>query len=655
MSLRIRFRGGEFAGKTYAFDDDVDRIVIGRDPERCDVVLPADMTQVGREHMAVRRVLARYRLELNQANPVYLDDKPAYDGQELPEVAHLRLGEEGPRLVLQTLGATNVPPTMMQGRVLPGLHEVVEANVRRARGTRRVVVFTLLGLVALAVALYWVFQSTGKRVAEVSEEQARVRGMLDETSGVLERLAEDHRETTSDLRGRLVDVDERVQSITPDLSGLRDAVAGLGPRMQGLEERVREKAPFLKRVLNAAEPSVYVVLIRDERGVEHAIATAFVVGEGLLASNAHVAEFFDRTSAGGPLDGASLLVRSPGETPHDHAVTGVRIHPGYQVFLDLWEEYRPTGMSPEGRLEAVRPAGAACDVALLEVADPEALAPPLPIAGREPLEALGAGDVVGLVGYPSEQMSLGGVNLRFPKPTTQIAHVTAVTNFFLAATTPEDRLLVQHSLPATGGASGSPILDDQGRVVAVLSAGNMSLSPFGSRSPSAVLVNFAQRADLVRELVDGTADEAQVPRTERWRDGISTLMSLRAAAEKGAHGYLERYLDVVEEDEGKPPRELGDLPGAIDDGDAQRPWDAWHDQTFELPEKGTYVFFAYGVLGQNVNLTVLHETDDTIVFARQDTPDWYAAIRLGADGPIKVRIRVRGPRDAPYVLQVFGF
>jgi hypothetical protein len=586
---------------------------------------------------------------------VLLDGEPAHDGQELPEVAHLQLGEDGPRLVIQTTGATTVPPTIRSGEVAPDLHDVVEANVRRTRGVRTAVVLTLVALVALAGVIFWVVQSTGRKVAAVSEEQARVRGMLDTTTDELEQLADEHRESTSDLHGRLAHVDDRLGAITPDLSGLRDAVAGLGPRMQGLEERVREKAPSLKRWLRQAEPSVYLVMLRDERGVEHALATAFVAGEDVLATNAHVAEFFERVSPGGDLEDASLFVRSPGAQPRDHAVIAVRIHPGYRVFIDLWEEYRPTGMSPEGRLRLLRPAGAACDVALLEVAEGDGLADPLTIASPQALAALGAGDVVGLVGYPSEEMSVGGVNPAHPKPTTQIAHVTAVTNFFLAAAEPEDRLLVQHSLPVTGGASGSPILDDQGRVVGVLSAGNMSLSPFGSRSPSAVLVNFAQRADLVRELVDDTADAAQGPRTEHWRSGISTLMSLKAAAERGALGFLKRYLAVVERDAGAPARELGDWAAVVDTQDPNRQWRNYHDEVFEIPAQGVYVFFAYGVLGQDVNLAVLHETDDAQVFARRDTPDWYAAVRLTADGPAKVRVRVMAPLDAAFVLTAYGF
>jgi hypothetical protein len=605
--------------------------------------------------MALKRVLARYRLVLTQENPVYLDGKRAHDGQELPEVAYVRLGQEGPQLVVQTLGVTTVPPTEHHDVVGPDLHEVVHAAARRSKRTRFAVFVTFALLAVLVGVIVHLATSTGRKVAAVSQEQERVRGVLGATSEELERLATEHREASSDLRDRLTHVDDRLQAITPDLSGLREAVAGLGPRMEGIEERMRSKGPRIKRWLNRAEQSVYLVAVRDERGVEHSLATAFVVEGGQLATNGHVASFFERVSPGGDLEASTMLVRSPGEDPRDHEVQAVRIHPGYQVFLDLWNEYRPTGMSPDGRLHSLRPAGAACDVAVLEVEDPEELADPLPIAGEESLHALDAGDVVGLLGYPTEEMSLGGVNLAHPRPTTQIAHVTAVTNFFLAAAAPEDRLLVQHSLPVTGGASGSPILDENGDVIAVLSAGNMELSPLGSRAPSAVLVNFAQRADLVLEIVEDRADDAQVPRTERWRSGISTLMSLRSAAEKGALGFIKRYLELVERDAGVPHKTLKDWAGAVDTSGPRRSRRVYHDQDFEIPGKGLYVFFAYGVLGQNVDVAVLHETDDAVVLGSANTPDWYAAVRVEVDEATKVRIRVYGTRDAEFRLFAYAF
>ena len=42
MSTRIRFQGGPLAGRVFFFGDESERIVIGRDPDQADVLLPAD-------------------------------------------------------------------------------------------------------------------------------------------------------------------------------------------------------------------------------------------------------------------------------------------------------------------------------------------------------------------------------------------------------------------------------------------------------------------------------------------------------------------------------------------------------------------------------------------------------------------------------------
>lgn len=655
MSLRIHFRGGPLAGRTWDFDDSVERIVIGRDPDRCQVVLPAEMTQVGREHLALTRSLGRYRLVVNRHDPVLLDGKPALDETELPEVAWLRLGREGPELVARTIGATTVPPTAWHEEPPPSdLPHVVKETARRTRGNRVLGALVLAGLVLLGGGGLYLLLRTGRRVTEVSEEQVRVRGILDRREEALDRLAAEYRQTTFAFRERLAEVDDALDRLTPDLSSLREAVAGLGPRMEGVEERVQVLTPRLKEVLSRAWPSVYVVLIRDARGTLHTLATAWVVESGLLATNAHVAEFHSQLGAPA-LAGGTMLVRSPGAEPRDHVVTGVRIHPGYAAFLRLWETYRPTGLSPQGQLHSIRPAGAACDVALLEVSDRDALAAPLVLAPDAVLERLDAGDVVGMVGYPSEEMSLGGVNLARPIPTIQIAHVTAVTNYFLAAADPDEALLVQHALPVTGGASGSPILDEAGEVVAVLSAGNIEVNPLGERAPSAVLVNFAQRSDLVRELLEGRAAAAQGPRSARWEEGIRTLTSLQAAAERGALGFLERYLPVVEQDVGVAPELLEEWTGAVLVPIAGRPWAALEDREVALPGAGQYVFFGWGVLGQDVNLLVLHETDDGVIYGREDSSDWYSAVRITVDAAVTRRVRVIAPRDAEYRLRVYRF
>ena len=85
--------------------------------------------------------------------------------------------------------------------------------------------------------------------------------------------------------------------------------------------------------------------------------------------------------------------------------------------------------------------------------------------------------------------------------TSQVGIVTSVRTFFLTAEGGPPQL-IEHSLPSAGGASGSPIFDAHGQVIALLSGGNNIASKDG-RIPNAALVNFAQRVDILRELIDG--------------------------------------------------------------------------------------------------------------------------------------------------------
>jgi hypothetical protein len=268
-------------------------------------------------------------------------------------------------------------------------------------------------------------------------------------------------------------------------------------------------AASMQAHLNRARPAVYLVLTRTASGLEQAVGTAWVVRPGVLATNAHVAEPLNHLEAG-----QKAYVRSNVAPYQTAAVQSVVVHPHYFAFLQAVQRYTP---AEQGDFVEVVPG---YDVGLLYVDTSVTLAPPLKVAGKRALERMAPGDEVGFVGYPMENMVGGGVMLSAPNPQTQIARITALSDFFLK---PSGGLLVQHSLPSTGGASGSPILNADGEVIAVLSAGNMMQMPDRRRAPSAVGVNFAQRVDLVNELF-----EALVPYllTEQRKDEWAA--SLRA-------------------------------------------------------------------------------------------------------------------------------
>ncbi len=95
------------------------------------------------------------------------------------------------------------------------------------------------------------------------------------------------------------------------------------------------------------------------------------------------------------------------------------------------------------------------------------------MADAKTLNGLKAGEPLGLVGYPVEDSRLGGATIDDPIPTVQFGHLVRMTNYFgVVNVSPEERFLVSHSAPATGGASGSPLINRRGEVVAINSAGN---------------------------------------------------------------------------------------------------------------------------------------------------------------------------------------
>jgi hypothetical protein len=268
------------------------------------------------------------------------------------------------------------------------------------------------------------------------------------------------------------------------------------------EARVARLAPELL-------PSVMLVVRKDGMGGTEALATAWVVGDRLVATNAHVAGAFEELRADA---GQELFVRSSAATPVDYRITGVTMHPAFGEFVATWTDYGPSQEDGEQY-----PSIGGYDVALMTVeASESALPPALKIAPREALLALKPGQMAFAIGYPMENMVPN--DIQAPSPEVQRGSITSLTDFFRSRVDAENAVLVKHSIPSAGGASGSPIFDSQGRVIAVLSGGNvMMVEALGQRfrMPHAAAVNFAQRADLLQALIDQEDIDLDILR-ERW-------------------------------------------------------------------------------------------------------------------------------------------
>ena len=130
------------------------------------------------------------------------------------------------------------------------------------------------------------------------------------------------------------------------------------------------------------------------------------------------------------------------------------------------------------------------------------------LANIQALKKLRAGTKIGFLGFPMENLFNDNVNFSNPIATMQTGIITSVSNYFMENKAP--KYFIRHNLPAHGGASGSPMFAPNGKVVGILWGINTANSfcfkkrgaqkeevPIPCRTPSAAMINFAERADLL--------------------------------------------------------------------------------------------------------------------------------------------------------------
>ncbi|HKX46458.1 MAG TPA: trypsin-like peptidase domain-containing protein [Planctomycetota bacterium] len=495
--LRIRLPDGT----TKEFGPDREVVRIGRDASRCDVALPEDASTVSREHCELRRSLGRYRLVTGPDHLVLVDGEEAHDGRLLPGTCTLQLGRGGPALALEVLESGGHRPTVGAREGRPGVETRLETLRSRVRSVdRRTAGGVLLGAVALCAGAVGYFLAD-RRISDAAVVFARETGRLEA------RLDLVHQEA--------------------------------------LERSARAKDDF-SAVFQRVEPSVYLVVRVIRSGADeyaNAFGTAFSVGPGVLATNAHVAAEFDALGANG-----EMRVRSTGTAPHDLVVERVGLHPGYAVFE---ADVRQSGLFDLAAASSLDPVPA-CDVALLYLADSDraGLAPPLELAPHAALTELRSGQPVAFVGFPSEGIVRGGTDIRHPRATLQIGHLTSTSDFFMARAEPDFSHLVHFSMPSAGGASGSPVFDREGRVVAILSAGNI-VGMVGEARVAVPGITFGQRVDLLADLLGGVGDARLPELATHWGSRVDEIRGM------GYDGLALYLRSIVERDlEQKLSRDL---------------------------------------------------------------------------------------------------
>ena len=443
--ITLKHVSGPLNGQEAQFGDDRDRIVVGRDPALCDVVFPPDYTIVGREHFAfLREVSGDYAIEPFGGHYVDVDGLPADPQVQLPPTATIRLGgPEGPSFKV------TVDHSKTSSTLLPTQDQKKVVPERLLAGRARQFA---LGGAALAAA---VAIGLGVVAYQANAERERQQALAD---------------------------------------GLSQQVIALN---------AREKASAGERISVADRArlsrSVYAVIVQDSSGREDLLGTAWAVRPNLLATNSHVAADFKALKPG-----EAMKVRPSGAGDYRYFIDSVQMHPGFDGF-QAYLQSDPFMVAAKGGSRPFDDHVPGYDVALMHVKTALPNENILQIEDPDVVAKLAPGDAVALAGYPYENMQGDSVQPLGRTPQIQVGNVTSLSDVFLLPADPAQRHIVQVNLPITGGASGSPVIDSNGKVIALASAGNL-FSLGGMRVPNAALVNYAQRVDVLNDLLAGTAD-----------------------------------------------------------------------------------------------------------------------------------------------------
>lgn len=374
------------------------------------------------------------------------------------------------------------------------------------------------------------------------------------------------------------------------------------------------------------QKSVFLVDEVDGAGNSHSGATAWVValkdGSKAFATNAHVGELL----ADARKNHYRLVVRSPDAAHREYEITDAIIHPAYAAFNSMIADASKKANSGMLRQVDLSPA---YDVALLIPASQDGLPDALPLARDNVLATLHAGEPIAFVGYPAENLVSFDVNA--PTPTSQVGIITSVRNFFLTDDGGPAQL-IEHSLPSAGGASGSPIFDAHGQVIAILSGGNNIASKDG-RIPNAALVNFAQRVDLLRDLIGDKANDQLADDKRMWAASV-------ARWSRAPQDVAAVYAKSFEETEGK----LTNVTHQGATGAADPLFDRRSATTFDFPLAADirYLVTAYTPSGKPLRVVVYNADDptsivDTTMFVA-DGPLSVLEIPAGTAGKVKIAV-----------------
>jgi hypothetical protein len=482
--VMVKHIDGPLAGQQQYFPSGVEVISFGRPPDKTDVSYPGDYTKVGRTHFSLKKNnLGAYCVELVPKLYVEIDGEPAKNQAPVKSGSRFRFaGPKGPTFELV------IDQAAKQGLVTEPNY-VPPSEFKLIKQLQRVAAVLLVVLLAGGGWFYY----------------------------------RDHR------------YEQNLAKLTADLAAADAKVSELA------EDKISDSA---QKALQAA---VYLIARKaDGAGV----ATAWAFDSGQLATNAHVAKDIKDHERD------YVLIGPNGDRIDiEKAVT----HPGYVAFQDYKTRQ---GKLTGGDFEPLNVINE-YDVGILYTKTPLPEDPDLgeiavlKIAPEDYLEGLEPGAAVASVGFPMEGMT-GTMVVTEAPAQLRFGTISSLTDVFMCKADADHTLLIQHTVPVAGGVSGSPLIDASGMVIGVVSGGNTAKGlrevadkvaqgetaatnkekddkekqTESFRIPSAAMINFAQRADLLDDLKNGVADRELVADQVYWDQAAQKFVSYFVVAAK---------------------------------------------------------------------------------------------------------------------------
>lgn len=592
--LTIRHLTGPLAGTDQRIDAGKDRVVFGRSLD-CDVVFPPDLTIIGRRHFAlVRKPSGHWTFDLF-GEFVAVNGVAADPGAAVPPGAKIELGQRGgPSFEVRIeAGAPtdNLPLTARQEQD-EGPRKLAACASSTATMARRAALVGVALAVLAAGGSYLVYLFSASTAAQFNSAVTAL-------GAAQAKLASDS--ISTDVRQRL-------------------------------------------------SRSAFLALKKDANGNTRGVGTAWPVGPNLLATNAHVAEIRDQLGSG-----EAMEVRSPGANGKTYRVVEHRLHPGFRAFSAYVNQDAVMVPSYRGFQRLTVNQLGSYDVAILRVEEELPKDAILELASDEELRKLSPGDPLALAGFPMENIIGSPVQALSPTPEVQVGNVTAFTDFFMLPTEFEQSRLIHHNLPTAGGSSGSPLVNAAGRVVGLLNAGNMFFINMNSqnlRVPSAAMINYAQRVDMLRPLISGDPEKELEKDRAYWAQQIANF-------KRGIDVLVPEILSKAKPTKDAVPKLLGeDKHTLTTDNRFKDPRDGATKRTrnyrITLQPGERYLFIAYAQ--DMAPLELHHLIGGKIV--NSDTGDWFPALAFPGKNRSSIRdetqseLVVLGPdRDVSFTLR----